>query len=129
MHRNTGEISNLRQQHHCKFTVGNANYIAWPVRTGLPLIDQAKKEYSLVTLINAQAEVTADEKWVETTLQAFQNTSDDVWSTDFVDGLLIDAQGRPDIEISLSSTLNGGLKHTVSWYAVLNGLGLPVRSL
>jgi hypothetical protein len=127
MHRKTDEKSNLRQ-HHYDFKVGNASYIAWPVRTGLPLIDKANKECSLVTLITAQAEDIQDEKWLETTLRAFRTTRDDVWSAEFLDGLLLDVQG-PDMESSLSPALVEGLQHLASWYAVLTGLGLPVGPL
>lgn len=124
MYRKTNQISNLRQ-HHYNFKVGNASYIAWPVRTGLPLIDQRKKDYSLVTLITAPTEVIPDEKWLETTLQVFRTTPDDVWSAEFLNGLLIDVQG-PDIETPLSPAFVEGLQNSASWYAPVSGLDLPV---
>lgn len=127
MHRKADEISNLRQ-HHYSFKVGNASYIAWPVRTGLPLIDKANKKYSLVTLITAPAKDIEDEKWLETKLQAFRTAGDDVWSAEFLDGLLIDTQG-PDMKISLSPALVESLEHLASWHAVFTGLGLPVGPL
>lgn len=126
MDRKPNKISSLRQ-HHYNFKVGDASYIAWPVGKGLPLIEEVKKEeYSLITLINAPYEVTLDQTWLETTLQALQATpDDDVWSVEFANGLLIDVTVL-NIEISWSAAFFKSLQPWVSWYSVIAGVNLPV---
>ena len=126
MDHKTNKISSLRQ-HHYNFKVGDASYIAWPVRKGLPLIEEAKKEdYSLITVIKAPFEAILDQEWLEFTLQTFQATPDDVWSVEFFDGLLFDAEVS-DTEIFWSAAFFESLQPRVSWYAVVTDLNLPVR--
>ena len=111
------------EERHSEFNVGEARYTAIPVEANLPNLDDLG-EQCLVTLILAQAADLEDEHWLETCLQTFEGLQDDVWTTAFLDGLLISTP--KSLNSPLSSALVASIERYTSWHTVVPGLDLPV---
>ena len=111
------------EERHTEFSVGEARYTAIPVKTNLPNFKKPG-EKCLVTVVAAQAADLEDEHWLEACLRAFQGLKDDVWTTDFLDGLLISSPKGLHSPPSLALVAN--IRRHTSWHAVVPGLDLPV---
>lgn len=101
--------------------MAGARYISKPVKDlSLPHTD-AKQ--SLITLIEAEAADLEDENWLEITLGIFRG--DDVWTADFLEGVLI-STSKP-LMSAPSPTLIASIARLSSWHAMMVGLNLPVN--
>ena len=111
------------EEQYTVFNIGEARYAAIPVKADLPDFKRPEKKY-LVTVIPAQAADLEDEHWLETCLRAFQDLKDDVWSTDFLDGILISSPRG--VNTLLSFPLVANMKRHTPWPTIVPGLDLPV---
>ncbi len=113
------------QERHFEFNIGEARYTARPVKAGLPNLNSHAKQ-CLVTLLPAQARDLDDENWLETNLRAFRGLQDDVWTNDFLDGLIIST--LTPLPSSPSPALAANIRRLTSWHAIVPGLDLPVST-
>lgn len=111
------------EEQYTVFNIGEARYAAIPVKADLPDLERPGDK-CLVTVIPAQAADLKDEHWLETWLRAFQDLKDDVWTVDFLHGLLI---STPKGSYSLPSlALAASIIRQTSWHTIVPGLDLPV---
>ncbi len=122
MRQNVVKWANVEER-HSEFNVGEARYTAIPVKANLPNLDKPG-EKCLVTVVPAQAADLEDEHWLETCLRAFRGLKDDVWTPDFLDGLLISTP--KSLYSPPSSGLVANIRRYTSWHAIVPGLDLPV---
>ena len=108
---------------HTVFNIGEARYAAIPMKVDIPDFKRPEKKY-LVTVIPAQAADLENEHWLKICLRAFQDLKDDVWSTDFLDGLLLSTPKGMDTLLSFPLVAN--MKRHTSWPTIVPGLDLPV---
>ena len=87
MDRNVAKWPNVEERHPV-FYVGEARYTAIPVKANLPDLKIPGAD-CLVTVLSAQAADLEDEHWLNNCLQAFREMKEDVWTYDFLDGLII----------------------------------------
>ncbi len=78
----------------------------------------------LVTVLSAQAADLEDEHWIENRLQAFRDLKEDVWTIDFLDGLIISS--AKFLDSPPSSALVAKITGWTAWHAIVPGLDLPV---
>ena len=108
---------------HTVFNIGEARYTAIPVKADLPDFKRPEKK-NLVTVTPAQAADLENEHWLEICLRAFQDLKDDVWSTDFLDGILISLPKGMDTLLSFPLVAN--MKRHTPWPTIVPSLDLPV---
>ncbi|KAF2110372.1 amidase signature domain-containing protein [Lophiotrema nucula] len=108
-----------------EFWAGGARYLATPVElpTRLRGFEQHAEE-SLVTVITTKdARELDDDTWLEKKLDAFRSLEDDVWTPDFLEGLLI---STPDPSSSPPSPgLLATIRRLTFWHAITSTLNVP----
>lgn len=109
-----------------EFRVSDARYLATlaDLPSQLHGLEQLARQ-SLVTVIEAShARDLEDDAWLDKQLDLFRNLKDDVWSSEFLQGLLITTKDQPFP--TPSPGLLASVKRVSRWHAVLPALGLPV---
>ena len=111
------------EERHPVFFVGEARYTAIPVKANLPdfKIPGADR---LVTVLSAQAADLENEHWLDGCLQAFRDLKEDVWTYDFLDGLIISSS--QSLDSPPSSALVAKITGRTAWHAIVPGLDLQV---
>ena len=122
MDRNVVKWPNVEERHPV-FNVGEARYTAIPVEANLPNLDIPGAD-RLVTVLSAQAADLEDEHWIENCLHAFRDLKEDVWTIDFLEGLIISSP--KSLDSPPSSALVAKITGWTAWHAIVPGLDLPV---
>ena len=107
--------------------VGGARYLAVPMGPlpKLRVLEQHAED-SLVTVITTtHAQELEEDVWLEKKLASFHNEHDDVWTSNFLEGLLISTPDPSSCPPSLG--LLAAIQRMTSWHAVIPTLGIPVR--
>ena len=105
------------------FNVGEARYTAIPMKANLSDINIPGAD-RLVTVLSAQAADLENEHWLDNCLQAFRDLKEDVWTYDFLDGLIISSPQF--LDSPPSSALVAKITGRTAWHAIVPGLDLPV---
>ena len=121
MSRNVTQWPNVEERHPV-FNVGKARYTAIPVKADLPDLKIHRAD-RLVTVLSAQAADLEDENWLQNCTQAFWDLGEDVWTGDFLDGLIINSDTPP------SSALVAKITGRAAWHRIVPGLDLPVSMI
>ena len=111
------------EERHPVFFVGEARYTAIPVKANLPDLKIPGAD-RLVTVLTAQAADLENEHWLDGCLQAFRDMKEDVWTYDFLDGLIISSPKF--LDSPPSSALVAKITGRAAWHAIVPGLDLPV---
>ena len=121
---------------HFELRVGGARYMARPMETRLGSVEggefwrssrrveQHDKEALITVISTTHPNELEDENWLEEHLKGFRELKDDVWTSDFLEGLLI---GTVSSASPPSQRLLANIRRRVSWHACVQDLELPVR--
>ena len=122
MDRNVVKWPNVEERHPV-FNVGEARYTAIPVEANLQNLEIPGAD-RLVTVLSASAADLEDENWIDNCLHAFRDLKEDVWTIDFLDGLIISSPQF--LDSPPSSALVAKITGWTAWHAIVPSLDLPV---
>ncbi|KAK0511023.1 hypothetical protein JMJ35_006575 [Cladonia borealis] len=106
------------EEQHPVFNVGKARYTAIPVKTDLPRLKIPETDH-LVTVLSAQKADLDNVHWLDHCKRDFRSLGEDVWTVNFLDGLIISSDWLPSL------ALTAEIKRRTAWHAIVPGLDLP----
>ena len=118
MSRNVVQWPNVEEQ-HLVFNVGKARYTAIPVQAYLPDLEVPETD-CLVTVLSAQEADLENVHWLDHCERDFRDLREDVWTVDFLHGLIISSDWHP------SSALMAEITRRTAWHTIVPDLDLPV---
>ena len=118
MSHNIALWPNVEEQ-HLVFNIGKARYTAIPVKIDLPDLKIPETDY-LVTVLSAQKADLENVHWLDHCERDFRSLGEDVWTVNFLDGLIISSDWLPSL------ALTAEIKRRTAWHAIVPGLDLPV---
>jgi hypothetical protein len=119
-------LSTLSASCQFEFRVSGARYLATlaDLPTRLHGLEQHAHQ-SLVTVVHAShPRDLEDDAWLDKQLDLFRSIKDDVWNTDFLQGLLITTKDQSFP--TPSPGLLASIKRLSSWHVVLPTFEVPV---
>ena len=109
--------------YHFTFEAHQIRYHAVKTGVELPIFERNTK-HRPVTLMRAQSGDLDDELWLEHNLQTFRALKYDVWSSHFLDRLVISSLGP--LHEPVEPALVQHIERLTCWYAFVYGWDLPV---
>ena len=111
-----------------EFRVGGTRYMACAAAMPAKLASSSHcAEEALITVISTNRPSDLDDdRWWEKKMDAFRELKDDVWSTDFLEGLLI-VTSTPDSP--LSPNLTASIQIRCLWHICIPDIDVPVLLL